>query len=189
MEEDAVARAYDAWARTYDSDRNATRDLDAAVVRAAGLTLQGRDVVELGCGTGKNTTFLAQHARSVVALDFSSVMLEHARARVTGEHVRFVQHDIRAPWPLATGAADVVVGNLVLEHVEQLGCVFVEAVRVLRAGGRLHLCELHPERQRRGGQAQFVDAATGATRMVPAHRHTTPEYVNAGIAAGLRNTG
>jgi malonyl-CoA O-methyltransferase len=99
--------------------------------------------------------------------------------------VRFVRHDVREPWPATLASVDVVVGNLVLEHVEALAPVYAEAARVLRPGGQLLLCELHPERQRRGGQAHFTDAASGDTVHVPAHRHTVSEYVNGGIAAGL----
>ena len=181
-----VARAYDRWAASYDADRNATRDLDAEVVRGAPLHLEGRDVLELGCGTGKNTAWLAAHARSLVALDFSDGMLARARERLAGAaNVRFVRHDVREPWPVADAAVDVVVGNLVLEHVADVAPVHAEAARVLRPGGRLLLCELHPERQRRGGQAHFTDAATGVVTHVPAHRHTVSEFVNGGLAAGL----
>ena len=184
-----VARAYDRWAATYDEDRNLTRDLDARVLREAPLALPGRDALELGCGTGKNTEWLAAHARSVVALDFSDGMLARARERVaragSAGRVRFVRHDVREPLPVADASADVVVGNLVLEHVEDLGPVFGEAARVLRPGGRLWLCELHPYRQWRGGQAHFTDAATGETVHVAAHVHSAGEYVNGGIAAGL----
>ena len=183
--EDDVARAYDRWAVSYDADRNATRDLDATVVRSAGLPIDGRDVVELGCGTGKNTAWLADRAGGVIGLDFSPGMLARARARVAAQHVRFAEHDIRRPWPLPDVSADVVIGNLVLEHVASLAAVYDEAARVLRPGGVLFVCELHPERQRRGGQAHFTDAA-GATTHVPAVRHTVAEYVNDGIAAGLR---
>ena len=185
--DDRVARAYDAWAARYDEDVNRTRDLDAEVVRGVGLPVAQRDVVELGCGTGKNTEWLAGEARSVVALDFSPGMLARARARVTADHVRFVQHDLRDPWPLADRSADVVIGNLVLEHVDHLLPVYSEAARVLRPGATLFLCELHPERQRRGGQAHFT-APTGDVVHVPAFRHTVAEYINGGIAAGLRVT-
>jgi ubiquinone/menaquinone biosynthesis C-methylase UbiE len=184
-----VAAAYDRWAASYDDDRNATRDLDARIVREAPLLLEGRDVVELGCGTGKNTVWLAGRARSLVALDFSDGMLARARQRLAAEPpgaaVRFVRHDVRERWPVADAGADVVVGNLVLEHVADLAPVYAEAARVLRPDGQLLLCELHPERQRRGGQAHFTEAATGDTVHVPAHRHTVGAYVNAGIAAGL----
>ena len=96
-----------------------------------------------------------------------------------------MRHDVREPWPVADAAVDVVVGNLVLEHVADLAPVYAEAVRVLRPGGQLLLCELHPERQRRGGQAHFTDAATGVTTHVPAFRHTVSEFVGGGLAAGL----
>lgn len=179
------AGAYDRWAAVYDDDRNATRDLDAAVLRAAGLQLEGRDVLELGCGTGKNTGWLAGLARTVLALDLSTGMLARARARITAASVRFVEHDVRTRWPAADASVDAVVGNLVLEHVADLAPVFREAARVLRPGGTLWLAELHPERQRRGGQAHFRDPATGETVYVVAHRHDVSDYVNGGLDAGL----
>ena len=49
-----TAHDYDAWAPSYDTDQNATRDLDAIVLRQAALAIEGRDVLELGAGTGKN---------------------------------------------------------------------------------------------------------------------------------------
>lgn len=180
-----VASAYDQWAASYDEDQNATRDLDAAVLRRAPISISGSNVLELGCGTGKNTVWLAEQARSVTGIDLSEGMLARARARVPATHVRFVQHDVRAPWPVPDASVDVVVGNLVLEHVAELAPVYAEAARVLRPDGELWLCELHPERQRRGGQAHFTDSATGQTIHVAAFQHTVSEYVNGGIAAGF----
>jgi len=180
-----VARAYDRWSASYDSDANATRDLDAAVLRKAPLRLHDSRVLELGCGTGKNTEWIARDARSVTALDFSPGMLSRARERVTTPAVRFAQHDIREPLPLESGSVDVVVGNLVLEHVDDLAPVFAEAARVLAVGGQLFFCELHPYRQLRGGQAHFADSSSGETVVVTAFRHTASEYVNSATAAGL----
>lgn len=187
MIESDVARAYDSWAATYDADENQTRDLDAAVLRRAGLLrIHDGDVIELGCGTGKNTEWLAEHARTVLAFDFSPAMLAHARRRVVAGHVRFVQHDLRNRWPAADASADAVVGNLVLEHVEVLAPVYAEAVRTLRPGGQMLLSELHPERQRRGGQAHFLDAATGGAVRVRSYVHSIAEFVNEGIASGMQ---
>ena len=195
MDEDSKARelpgsgrvndAYDRWAASYDIDRNPTRDLDAQVVRRHGPSIAGRDVVELGCGTGKNTAWLADAARSVIAVDFSAGMLAQARARVTAPHVRFVQHDITTRWPLDAASADVVIGNLVLEHVNDLAPVMTEAARVLRPGGTLFLCELHPLRQQRGGQAHFTEATSGETVHVAAFVHSSGEYVETARAAGF----
>jgi len=180
-----VARAYDRWAVQYDRDRNATRDLDAEVVRRTPLRLEGQRVLELGCGTGKNTVWLAERSRELVALDFSAGMLGVARARVNAPHVRFVEHDIREPWPIGSAEMDVVIGNLVLEHVQDLAPVFAESRRVLSSGGQLFLCELHPYRQLRGGQAHFTDDATRETVPVTAYLHSTSEYVNGALAAGF----
>jgi ubiquinone/menaquinone biosynthesis C-methylase UbiE len=180
-----VAEAYDRWAASYDSDHNLTRDLDAQVVRRMLPTVAGLDVLEIGCGTGKNTRWLAEQARSVIALDFSAGMLARAREQMRSDHVRFVEHDVTTEWPVPSDAIDVVVGNLILEHVFDLGPIFAEAARVMRRGGQLFLCELHPERQRAGGQAEFLDQITGTHVFVAAHRHTIAEFVNGGIAAGL----
>jgi ubiquinone/menaquinone biosynthesis C-methylase UbiE len=180
-----VAEAYDRWSRRYDDDHNATRDLDARVVRQSPLHLSGARVLELGCGTGKNSAWLATHARELVALDFSPGMLDVAQRRVRAAHVRFVEHDITRPWPVDSGSWDVVVGNLVLEHVRDLAPIYAEAARVLRPGGQLFLCELHPYRQLRGGQAHFEDAETKQIVPVTAFEHSVSEYVNGGLAAGL----
>jgi ubiquinone/menaquinone biosynthesis C-methylase UbiE len=180
-----VADAYDRWSRQYDLDHNTTRDLDAQVLRRAPLRLAGARGVVLGCGTGKNSEWLAGNAREVVALDFSPGMLDVARRRVRATNVRFVEHDVTRAWPLESASADVVVGDLVLEHVRELAPVYREAARVLRPGGQLFLCELHPYRQLRGGQAKFIDPLTAETVPVTAFRHSVSEYVNGALSAGL----
>jgi malonyl-CoA O-methyltransferase len=180
-----VAQAYDRWSRRYDDDHNATRDLDARVVRQSPLRVAGARVLELGCGTGKNSEWLATQARELVALDFSPGMLDVARRRVRAAHVRFVEHDITRPWPVEPASMDIVVGNLVLEHVRDLRPVYTEAARVLRAGGQLFFCELHPYRQLRGGQAHFEDSETDQIIPVTAFQHSVSEYVHGGLDAGL----
>jgi ubiquinone/menaquinone biosynthesis C-methylase UbiE len=179
-----IAGAYDRWAAAYDNDVNATRDLDAMIVRRFAPDPTGLEVLELGCGTGKNTAWLAERARRVTALDFSAGMLDVARARMGGI-VHFLQHDVRAAWPIETSSVDVVIGDLVLEHVEAVDFVFAEAARVMRPGGRVFFCELHPFRQQRGGQAHFTDPSTGHSVYVEAFAHSVSEYLMGGVAAGL----
>ena len=184
-EKSEIAAAYNDWAETYDTDLNRTRDLAAEALRQANLDLTGRKVVEVGCGTGRNTAWLAEHAAEIVALDFSDEMLARARDRVNDPRVRFVQHDARAKWPLADSSADVVVAMLILEHIENLETFFAEAARVLRHRGQLFLCELHPMRQLTGGQAQFSNPTTGHRQLVTAFLHDVSEYVNTGLSGGF----
>jgi ubiquinone/menaquinone biosynthesis C-methylase UbiE len=181
-----VAQGYDRWAASYDADKNATRDLDALVVRRAGLALAGKDVLELGSGTGKNTAYLAEHARRVVAMDFSEGMIARAHTRIATSNVVFKLHDVRDNWPVESASVDIVVANLILEHVHDLAPVFFEAARVLRPKGQFFFCELHPYRQLLGAQAHFTDPRTGETVQLTAHVHTVSEYVMGGIEAGFR---
>ena len=190
-EPSGVAECYDRWSSQYDDDRNPTRDLDALVLRRSSLRVRGRTVLELGAGTGKNTRWLAGEARHVIAMDFSAGMLAHARRNVRATNVEFVEHDVERPWPVETGAVEVVVANLVLEHVRDLAPVMAECARAVRAGGQLYLCELHPYRQLLGGRAQFTDPQSREMVDVPAFRHTVSEYVTTALAAGfvLRDLG
>lgn len=182
---DDVERAYNRWAASYDGGTNNTRDLAAACLRRAPLELADSDVLELGCGTGLGTVFLAEHARRVTALDFSEGMIARAHQRIATSNVKFIRHDVREVWPLPAASVDVVVGSLILEHVHDLAPVFFEAARVMRAKGHLFICELHPFRQLTGSQAKFTDPDTGETVRVTAHTHTVSEYVNGGIEAGF----
>jgi ubiquinone/menaquinone biosynthesis C-methylase UbiE len=127
--DDGVARMYDRWAARYDTDQNVTRDLDATVLRRSSLRIRGRNVLELGAGTGKNTRWLAGDARHLVAMDFSKGMLDEARRKVRAANVEFLEHDIRIALPLAPDSVDVVAGNLILEHVRDLAPVMAECAR------------------------------------------------------------
>jgi len=180
----SVEEGYARWADTYDEVDNPTRDADAAVVRRwIDEPLANLDVLELGCGTGKNTRALAA-ARSVVAFDLSEPML--ARAAQAAPFARFVRHDLsEVPWPLQPGAFDRGLMNLVLEHVRDVAPVVAQLARVLRPGGRALLVELHPYRQLDGRQARFVDPRSGETLKVAAHPHSVSELIAAARGAGF----
>jgi ubiquinone/menaquinone biosynthesis C-methylase UbiE len=184
---DGVKEAYNAWAACYDSDQpRRLRDLAATVLRHESLALCGAHIVELGCGTGTNTRWLAETACEVIAVDFSEPMLDRARRRATSPRVRFVCHDISEPWPIAGESADLVVASLVLEHIRDLTPVFGETQRVLKSGGLLFICEFHPFQQLLGRKSQFVDMETRRIVQIPAFRHDVSDFVNGGLKAGLR---
>jgi malonyl-CoA O-methyltransferase len=182
----SVRAAYDRWAETYDECENATRDLDAAVLRKQPFALAGATVVEVGCGTGKNTEWLAR-AAEVVALDFSAQMIAMARRRVTSDRVRFVQHDVCQPWPIAERFADLVTCNLVLEHIDDVATVFRHARAAMKPGGTFFVSEFHPFRQLLGRQARFASGESEEIK-IPAFVHDTAAFVQAGLAAGLELT-
>ena len=184
MSDPSIAAAYDQWASSYDLEVNRTRDLDRQTLRALLADRSFAHTVEAGCGTGKNTAWLAERSRRVTAQDISTGMLAMARQKLCLGHVAFVQADLQVPpWPVPTAVADLVTFNLVLEHVADLGPVLAEAARVLRPGGTLCVCEWHPFRQYQGKQANFQ--RDGVVTRVPAFVHHVSDYLAAAQAAGL----
>lgn len=178
-----IQEAYTHWSTTYDEDHNRTRDLDREVTRQLLGELPPMAVVEIGCGTGKNTALLAQIATTVRALDFSAGMLDRARAKVQADNVTFVEADLTRPWPLEERSAELVVCNLVLEHIENLRFIFDQAARVLIPGGRFCVCELHPFRQYQGTQA-VIQRPDGAV-LIPAYVHHMSDFLIAAAEAGF----
>ncbi len=150
-----VQTAYTEWAATYDTDRNLTRDLDQTVTRTVLAGRRYRAILEIGCGTGKNTPLLTQIGERVHAIDFSEGMLAQASAKGFGPQVTFARADLTRPWPCADQSVDLISCNLVLEHIADLSFVFAEAARTLATGGYLFICELHPFKQYLGSKATF----------------------------------
>jgi len=182
-----IQQAYTEWSATYDEDRNLTRDLDEFVTREMLANLRGNSTLEIGCGTGKNTAFLAQISKHVSAVDFSLSMIEKARRKFLSDNVEFILADISQPWRFADLSFELIVCNLVLEHIADLSFVFAEAARVLCQNGRFFVSELHPFRQYDGTQARFQ--RQNETTQIPAFVHHVSEFISAGESNGLSLSG
>lgn len=174
-----IRNAYTTWSATYDSDRNLTRDLDQTVTETLLRNRQHDSVLEIGCGTGKNTAFLAGISRKILALDFSTGMLKQAKARVSASNVLFVAADLTEPWPCKQNGFELIVCNLVLEHIEDLEAVFSEASEALTKGGSFFISELHPYRQYEGKRAVFQNERE--TIEIPAFVHHLSDFTNAAM--------
>lgn len=130
-----IQEDYNRWSNAYDFDQNITRDLDRHKVRERFGADSFGTVLELGCGTGKNTPLFSAIAAKVISLDFSLGMLSVAKRSINLENVTFVHADIRQVWPVPTANFDLIACSLVLQHVEDLLPVFREASRVLAPEG------------------------------------------------------
>lgn len=176
-----VASEYDAWSSHYDTDVNPTMELDHFVLRRQNIDFDGKVVVEFGCGTGRHTEWIAPRCERIVAMDISEGMLEVARKRVPEADFRV--HDIGDRWPLEDRSADVVFGDLVLEHLENLEPFFAEARRVLKPEGLLFICELHPVKQLLGVKAGRKDGEQNAAP--PCFYHDVSDYLSGAVEAGF----
>jgi ubiquinone/menaquinone biosynthesis C-methylase UbiE len=173
----SIQAAYNDWAATYDLDRNLTRDLDRVITRQILGHRRCRSILEIGCGTGKNTALLADIGEKVLALDFSQAMINRAKEKLPLDHVTFAVADLTCSWPCDDQSVDLVVCNLVLEHIGDLSFIFSEAFRALLAGGDFFICELHPFRQYQGIRANFK--RDQKTIEIPAFVHHISEFIRA----------
>ena len=179
----SIQSAYDDWSETYDRDENLTRDLDQKVTREALANLHFDSILELGCGTGKNTTFLAQIGTHVHALDFSEGMIAKAREKVKVRNAKFSVADLTQAWPCEDRSYDLIVCNLVLEHIQDLSFIFSEAFRVLEEKGKFLINELHPFRQYEGKKARFDKGEQMIE--IPAFVHHISDFLNGASNSGL----
>lgn len=139
---------------------NKTRDLEAKALRTTLADLSVQNILEIGCGTGKNTEWLCTKAAHVTAVDFSAGMLEKAKEKITAGNVVFRQADITQEWTIAERKYDLVTCSLILEHIKDLDHVFAQARQALNDGGAFYLGELHPFKQYTGSKAKF-DTGSG----------------------------
>ncbi|MGE5352295.1 MAG: class I SAM-dependent methyltransferase [Acidobacteriota bacterium] len=178
-----VKKAYNSWSDTYDTDINLTRDLDEVATRESLNGPRYERTLELGCGTGKNTPFLSAISEQMWAVDFSEGMISRAKEKLKSDNVTFSLADITSPWPFSDGAFDLVVANLVLEHIEDLRFIFSEASRTLKKGGKFFLCELHPFRQYQGKKARFERG--DKTIEIKAYIHDVSDFLTSAKDNGL----
>jgi ubiquinone/menaquinone biosynthesis C-methylase UbiE len=130
--------AYNQWSVQYDSNENKTRDLEAKALRTVLQNLPNDlTILELGCGTGKNTVWLAD------------------KAKLLNKTVSFLQQDLTKEWQVQTDHFDLLTCSLVLEHIENLDFIFAQAQKALQQGGQFYVGEFHPFKQYVGSKARF----------------------------------
>jgi ubiquinone/menaquinone biosynthesis C-methylase UbiE len=96
-----------------------------------GVFPSAQSVLEVGCGTGHFSEWLAQKGLTVFGLDRSPAMLAEMHARVpTLPVILGDAHHV----PLKTGAVDMVLFVTTLEFLEDPTAGLSEAVRIARQG-------------------------------------------------------
>ncbi len=137
--------AYDEWHHHPSIDADTRAPWHALVkdyVAAAGAL--GGDVLEIGCGRGEFSVWLATHlagVRRLVAADFSATAVSRARQTLRESGITCVScalTDIQA-LPFPPSSFDLAVSCETIEHLPNPGRAVCELARVLHPGGRLIL--------------------------------------------------
>jgi SAM-dependent methyltransferase len=133
----ADAHAYDAWFDqrwgTYATHIEHQLLLDSA------SALDGLDVCDAGCGTGRFAARLESEGAHVTGADQDPVALEIARTRISGE---LVESDVQQ-LPFPDAGFDVTFAVTVCEFTIDPGTTVAELVRVTRPGGRVIIGSLN----------------------------------------------
>jgi ubiquinone/menaquinone biosynthesis C-methylase UbiE len=178
-----IDQSYDTWAAKYDSMLNKTRDLEKKAAQETLNRYDYKNIVELGCGTGKNTSWLLEKAEKVLAIDFSPEMQKIARQKINSPKVSFLHADLTKEWNIHAWA-DLITCSLVLEHIRDLHFVFKQASETLLAGGYFYICELHPFRQYSGSKANYEKE--GVKVELEVFIHHLSDYTDAAMSNGFK---
>jgi SAM-dependent methyltransferase len=209
--------AYDQWAAIYDTDGNMLQAIDdlelqtllpdfLSQVKSSTATEQEVRVLDLGCGTGRNTEKLVRYdwnskSIQVIGLDFSQGMLDIAAKKLSpllqekeqqGVQSRLeccdcfptVDNPSASPLPAVSGLRPVhaVTSTLVLEHIP-LQDYFATLAALLLPGGTALVTNMHAD-MGRVSQAGFVNA-DGVKVRGSSYVYTVEETAAAARDAGL----
>ena len=149
-----ASEAYSRWAPTYDQTPNPLTALEERCLAPVLREFAGRDVVDLGCGTGRWLRRLqAIGPRSLVGVDSSPAMLAMAKKKCM-HSTSLIEADCVFT-PLAASSADLVLASFLLSYVQDIGRFAAEAARILRPGGTLIVSDLHPDTPSYGWRRTF----------------------------------
>ncbi len=175
-----------------------TKPHNAYYERPATLSLlpevDGRRVLDAGCGPGVYTEWLLDHGAEVVGLDASPKMIRLAKERI-GDRAEILQADLGRPLDfLADCSFDLVLSALTLDYVRDWERLFGELHRLLRPAGRLVFSVGHPysdwvlsdtERYFERELIEYEWKGFGAPIRVPCYRRPLEMLINPLLAAGF----
>jgi len=135
----AIRDVYRRWAGWYDSSFGSFSALAQRRAVREVNRLPGRDVLEVGVGTGLALPHYAADKR-IVGIDLSVEMLRQARRRVAGKGLRTVQTLLEMDAEATTfpdASFDIAVAMFVASVVANPRKLLAEMRRVVRPGGNI----------------------------------------------------
>jgi len=138
----AAQRRYDRIAPIYDfMEGLVERSRYSQWRRLLWNRVEGRDILEVGVGTGKNFPYYPEEA-NITAIDFSDRMLARARSKAEklNINVRLLQMDVQN-LEFDDNSFDAVVGSFIFCSVPDPVRGLREVKRVCREGGKVVLLE------------------------------------------------
>lgn len=173
---------YNLYASSYAKDERKLNEFDLKMLMRALRSLQGKKVLDLGCGNGRLAGLLKKRdADDVTGVDISEEMLRLAEK--TGIYTSTLRADATQELSLPWNTFDVVLCSMLLVHIPQkdLPTVCAEMYRVLKPGGDVYLVNL-PQRR-----APRLVLDNGETIFIASYVHSDAKVMDALEDAGFED--
>jgi len=107
--------------------------------------LQGKDILDAGCGTGDKSVFFALKGANVTSIDFSLGQLQKAQenAKINKVKIKALEMDILNPDFKKLGKFDYIFCLGVLHHTEDAKKGFTNLTKLLKPNGIIILALYH----------------------------------------------
>jgi SAM-dependent methyltransferase len=174
IERVSARQGYDLWSETYDQTPNPVVAMDARYTLNLLAPKPGEQILDAGCGTGRNLLPMLAAGSQPIGIDLSLGMLRVAKRRLPRAALALA--DLQKPYPFRAAQFDAALCALIGEHLADLESTFQELHQVLKPGGRLIFSVYHPEMAAAGKEANFQKE--NVEYRLGAERHTTADYLN-----------
>lgn len=151
------AEAYDLWSENYDSQPgNLMLALDEILFPAllSQIDITGKDVADIGCGTGRHWPKLFEkQPGTLTGFDVSEGMLEKLEEKFPDANTHQITDDLFLP--IKSASFDVIVSTLTMAHIENIEDALQAWCRILKCESEIIITDFHPKLLAFGGKRTF----------------------------------
>lgn len=96
--------------------------------------VSGKEILEIGSGTGYGANYLSNSASRIVSLDVDATANAFCRAHAASERIDFRLHDLSQS-ALEGESFDLIVSSNAMEHIPPIDQLLANSTKMLRPGG------------------------------------------------------